>query len=152
MAIDIVARALAVSGKQNLSNYYTKTESDERYVKSVADTMNTASVYVCLNNRDQTTPLAETPTKYGVAQYNINGKLQTNNPTADLDAVNKKYGENNYYRVAKGTNIPENADLNDYKAAGTYQVPNDTIGKTIKNTPYNYASKLFVEEFAAYTM
>jgi hypothetical protein len=31
MAIDIVARALAVSGKQNLSNYYTKTESDERY-------------------------------------------------------------------------------------------------------------------------
>ena len=26
MAIDIVARALAVSGKQNLSNYYTKTE------------------------------------------------------------------------------------------------------------------------------
>lgn len=34
MAIDIVARALAVSGKQNLSNYYTKTESDNRYVKS----------------------------------------------------------------------------------------------------------------------
>lgn len=31
MAIDIVARALAVSGKQNLSNYYTRTESDERY-------------------------------------------------------------------------------------------------------------------------
>lgn len=34
MAIDIVARALAVSGKQNLENYYTKTESDSRYVKS----------------------------------------------------------------------------------------------------------------------
>lgn len=34
MAIDIVARALAVSGKQNLENYYTKTESDNRYVKS----------------------------------------------------------------------------------------------------------------------
>jgi hypothetical protein len=34
MAIDIVARALAVSGKQNLENYYTKTESDGRYVKS----------------------------------------------------------------------------------------------------------------------
>ena len=34
MAIDIVARALAVSGKQNLSNYYNKTESDARYVKS----------------------------------------------------------------------------------------------------------------------
>ena len=26
MAIDIVARALAVSGKQNLSNYYTKNK------------------------------------------------------------------------------------------------------------------------------
>nr|DAO27728.1 MAG TPA: hypothetical protein [Bacteriophage sp.] len=34
MAIDIVARALAVSGKQNLENYYTKTESDGRYVKN----------------------------------------------------------------------------------------------------------------------
>lgn len=34
MAIDIVARVLAVSGKQNLSNYYNKTESDARYVKS----------------------------------------------------------------------------------------------------------------------
>lgn len=31
MAIDIVARALAVSGKQNLGNYYTKTESDAKY-------------------------------------------------------------------------------------------------------------------------
>ena len=31
MAIDIVARALAVSGKQNLENYYTKTESDAKY-------------------------------------------------------------------------------------------------------------------------
>ena len=31
MAIDIVARALAVSGKQNLENYYTKTESDTKY-------------------------------------------------------------------------------------------------------------------------
>ena len=34
MAIDIVARALSVSGKQNLGNYYSKTESDGRYVKS----------------------------------------------------------------------------------------------------------------------
>ena len=31
MAIDIVARALAVSGKQSLENYYTKTESDAKY-------------------------------------------------------------------------------------------------------------------------
>lgn len=31
MAIDIVARALAVSGKQNLENYYTKTQSDAKY-------------------------------------------------------------------------------------------------------------------------
>ena len=57
MAIDIVARALAVSGKQSLENYYTKTESDAKYsqatnlkngtgVNSVQQTQD--SSYICI--------------------------------------------------------------------------------------------------------
>ena len=46
MAIDIVARALAVSGKQNLSNYYTKTESDTRYSQATNLENGTADVLV----------------------------------------------------------------------------------------------------------
>lgn len=95
MAIDIVARALAVSGKQNLSNYYTKTESDERYVKSVADTVDGYRVYVVSNHKDITVPLSETPMTYGVVQYSNSGRIKTSNPTSDLDAANKKYVDDN---------------------------------------------------------
>lgn len=46
MAIDIVARALAVSGKQNLENYYTKTESDARYSQATNLENGTADVLI----------------------------------------------------------------------------------------------------------
>lgn len=70
--------------------------SGKNFVKSVENTATIHSVYVCVNNKDGTTPLAETPIKFGVAQYSINGKLKTNVPTEDLDVVNKKYGDENY--------------------------------------------------------
>lgn len=85
-----------------------------------------------------------------LARRGPKGELKVSNPTNDLSAVNKKYGESNYYRVTNGTNIPENADLNNYTTPGTYQVANDTIGETIKNTPYNYAFKLIIEIFSYY--
>ena len=46
MAIDIVARALAVSGKQNLENYYTKTESDTKYSQATNLENGTADVLI----------------------------------------------------------------------------------------------------------
>ena len=46
MAIDIVARALAVSGKQNLENYYTKTESDAKYSQATNLENGTADVLI----------------------------------------------------------------------------------------------------------
>lgn len=46
MAIDIVARALAVSGKRNLENYYTKTESDAKYSQATNLENGTADVLV----------------------------------------------------------------------------------------------------------
>ena len=46
MAIDIVARALAVSGKQNLENYYTNTESDTKYSQATNLENGTADVLI----------------------------------------------------------------------------------------------------------
>lgn len=152
MAIDIVARALAVSGKQNLENYYTKTESDGRYVKKLGSSYPYKVYTTDSAGIDNNIGYSRSPVNSAIAQFTSSGNLQTNSPTADLDAVNKKYGEGNYYRVLGGTNLPENADLNDYTAPATYQVDNDTIGETIKNTPYPYAFKLIVENFSYYTL
>lgn len=52
MAIDIVARALAVSGKQNLNNYYNKTESDERYALINGNANQNFKVADPINNED----------------------------------------------------------------------------------------------------
>ena len=50
MAIDIVARALVVSGKQSLENYYTKTESDAKY--SQATNLENGTGYVLIQTND----------------------------------------------------------------------------------------------------
>lgn len=147
MAIDIVARALAVSGKQNLENYYTKTESDSRYVHSTTELYR---VYIRDDVIDTTASYAYIPKAGAFPRYDTESQLQSAAPTDDLDVVNRQYGEGNYYQVTKGTDIPENADLNNYTTPGTYQAPNDATGETIKNTPYKFAFKLIVENFAYY--
>ena len=53
MAIDIVARALAVSGKQNLGNYYTKIESDTRYSQATNLENGTADVLIQTTDTNQ---------------------------------------------------------------------------------------------------
>lgn len=118
----------------DLSNYYTKTESDGRYVKSVADTVNRYSVYAIGRNKDITIPLAEDPEAQAVVQYNSKGTVRTNTPTADLDAVNMSYGEGNYYQLDKGIYLPENADLNNYKTPATYKA-NPQVAGTVVNAP-----------------
>lgn len=62
----------------------------------------------------------------------------------------KTESDRRYYQVTNGTDIPENADLDNYTAPATYQVANDTIAGTIKNSPYKYAFKLIVESFSYY--
>lgn len=95
MAIDIVARALAVSGKQNLENYYTKTESDGRYVKSVADKR---VVYANGETGEQATfAYNASPTAWTFPIYNGAAQLSTTDPTEALHAVNKQYGDSNYF-------------------------------------------------------
>ena len=89
MAIDIVARALAVSGKQNLENYYTKTESDGRYVKQ---TTGHNKVYATdSTGTDSELGFSQSPANSAITQYSSSGTLKTNTPTADLDAANKRY-------------------------------------------------------------
>ena len=53
MAIDIVARALAVSGKQSLENYYTKTESDAKYSQATNLENGTGDVLIQTNDSNQ---------------------------------------------------------------------------------------------------
>lgn len=118
-----------------LGNYYTKTESDGRYVKSVADIATSHRVYVCIKDKDETVPLAETPTAYGVAQYSINRSLQTDSPTEDLDSVNKKYGEDNYYNLQIINFIGDTADLNALTTVGNYGFG---PGTSVHNGPEGY--------------
>lgn len=80
---------------------------DGKYVKSVADTVNQYSVYGIGNNKDITIALAENPTAQAVVQYNNAGTLRTNTPTEDLDAVNKKYGSENYFNKRRIELIPK---------------------------------------------
>lgn len=94
----------------DLSNYYTKNESDGRYVKSVADTVNQYSVYAIGRNKDITITLAENPDAQAVVQYSSAGTLKTNTPTADIDAVNKKYGTENYFNKAEIELTPTTGD------------------------------------------
>ena len=108
MAIDIVARALAVSGKQNLSNYYTKTESDARYVKKTSSTAGTL-IYTNVNGTDSTIGLSAGNEVNKVAQYydenqwpgdnSQGGFLVTATPTKHYHAANKKYVDDNFLKV-----------------------------------------------------
>lgn len=84
MAIDIVARALAVSGKQSLENYYTKTESDAKYSQATN-----------LENGTGTGSLVQTATTYNalvselvpdMLSYVINSLHYTAPPTSESAA------------------------------------------------------------------
>lgn len=269
MAIDIVARALAVSGKQNLENYYTKTESDGRYVKSSENFVKaftipngsssgtlTADVKQKLCNPDghnyyvfddtsemilkysfneydeiiqykaiylqndkayditmQILPsngswrrsqtilngatanpaltgteaeltglkvggtnykipvnkeyvdngfvkkttghnkvyatdstgtdselgYSQSPANSAITQYTSSGTLKTNDPTADLDAVNKKYGEDNYYNLQIINFTGGTADLNTLTTIGNYGFGPST---SVHNGPEGYSGGL----------
>lgn len=120
MAIDIVARALAVSGKQNLENYYTKTESDGRYVKQ---TTGHNKVYATdSTGTDSELGYSQSPANSAITQYTSSGTVRTKAPIDNLDAVNKQYA-NRYYETLScynATLIPANANLDTYVTFGNY--------------------------------
>ena len=114
MAIDIVARALAVSGKQNLSNYYTKTESDERYVKKnpaddrfvygknlVDSTLQESIYYVDQGNFSQVgrIPVWIAPdSSHTLASVNNPVTAKVSTPVGEADIANKKYVDDNFVK------------------------------------------------------
>lgn len=142
MAIDIVARALAVSGKQNLENYYTKTESDGRYVKQLGELNKVYSTDSA--GKDVSIGYSQSPANSAIVQYSSAGTVRTNDPVNNLDAVNKLYLESNapslksYYSI-----IPSDGNANSYTSAGTYVC--DAYSTTLVNFPAEFnAGRLYV--------
>lgn len=94
---------------------------------------------------------ADSVNRVNALSVSNNGYVKvTNAPISGTDVVNLRYANSYYYRVTNCTLILENVDLNSCKTPGTYQVNTDTIGGTIKNTPYPYAFKLIVQRFSDY--
>lgn len=74
--------------------------SGKGLVQSVASIESGYKVYITGNNKDSTIPLAETPIKYGAAQYSSEGSLKGNmgtNPAVNT-LTNKKYVDDNYVK------------------------------------------------------
>lgn len=115
----------------DLGNYYTKTESDSRYVHSTTELY---QVYIHDDEKDAIAGYAYIPKAGAFPRYDTNSQLQSAAPTEDLDVVNMKYGEGNYYQLDKGIYLTENADLNNYKTPGTYKA-NPQVAGTVANTP-----------------
>lgn len=133
------------STDKDLESYYTKTESDGRYVKQ---TTGHNRVYATdSTGTDSDLGYSQSPANSTIVQYTSSGTVRTDNPTTDLDAVNKTYGESHYYQLTEGKTVSssDTIDLNTYKTAGTYNLP--ASPKT--NTPPDVGSatpgKLIVE-------
>lgn len=115
----------------DLGNYYTKTESDGRYVHSTTEPYR---VYIRDDVINTTASYAYIPKSGAFPRYDTESQLQSAAPTDDLDVVNRQYGEDNYYQLDKGIYLPENADLNNYKTPATYKA-NPQVAGTVVNAP-----------------
>lgn len=62
----------------------------------------------------------------------------------DVFAVNAIKTEGNYYGLGRLTQIPEDADLNDYKEAGVYGIKSSDLASSLKNKPIAKSGKLIV--------
>lgn len=123
----------------------TKEYVDDGFVRKVTGS---SQVYAKGSDGvDGSIGYSQSPANSAIMQYTSAGTVRTNDPTANLDAVNKQYGESNYYQLTEGKTVSssDTIDLNTYKTAGTYNLP--ASPKT--NTPPDVGSatpgKLIVE-------
>lgn len=81
-------------GRQCVNKQY----ADAHYVKSVAGTTNAPAVYIRgQDGTDKTASLDSlTASAYSVAQRDVNGNIKVGTASANGDAVNKKYAEDNF--------------------------------------------------------
>lgn len=104
----------------DLENYYTKTESDGRYVARQTGVDKLYSIDS--TGQDTVLGYSQTPANSAVVQYTSSGTVRTKAPIDNLDAVNKQYA-NKYYETLScynATLIPANANLDTYVTFGNY--------------------------------
>ena len=77
--------------------------------------------------------------KLSTKQYS---ELDTTAKTV-LGALDELNGKS--YLLKGGTNIPENADMNNYTTPGNYYCISDSAARTLKNCPFTHAFTLKVE-------
>lgn len=76
----------------DLGNYYTKTESDARYVKQLGELNKVYSTDSA--GKDGGIGYSQSPANSAIVQYTSSGTVRTNDPANDLDSANKKYVDN----------------------------------------------------------
>ena len=104
----------------DLENYYTKTESDGRYVAKQTGVNKLYSIDS--TGQDNVLGYSQSPANSAVVQYTSSGTVRTKAPIDNLDAVNKQYA-NKYYETLScynATLIPANANLDTYVTFGNY--------------------------------
>lgn len=104
----------------DLENYYTKTESDNRYVAKQTGVNKLYSIDS--TGQDTVLGFSQSPANSAVVQYTSSGTVRTKAPIDNLDSVNKQYA-NKYYETLScynATLIPANANLDTYVTFGNY--------------------------------
>lgn len=93
----------------DLGNYYTKTQSDERYVKQSTSTSGTV-VYGRKAGAESVIEASYSAVANSIPYRDSYGTLQVNNPVNILDAVNKQYGDSKYFNKAEIELTPTTGD------------------------------------------
>lgn len=76
----------------DLGNYYTKTESDARYVKQLGELNKVYSTDSA--GKDGGIGYSQSPANSAIVQYTSSGTVRTNDPVSYLDSANKEYVDN----------------------------------------------------------
>lgn len=123
----------------------TKKYVDDGFVRKVTGS---SQVYAKGSDGvDGSIGYSQSPANSAIMQYTSSGTVRTNNPTANLDAVNKHYGESHYYNLDVINFINDEADLNTLTTVGNYGFGPST---SVHNGPDGYSggepAKFIVEE------
>lgn len=115
----------------------TKEYVDDGFVRKVTGS---SQVYAKGSDGvDGSIGYSQSPANSAIMQYTSSGTVRTNNPTANLDAVNKQYGESHYYNLDVINFIGDEADLNTLTTVGNYGFGPTT---SVHNGPDRYSGGL----------
>lgn len=95
----------------DLGNYYTKTESDSRYVKSAITSQPQYKVYSIADQTNTIIDFTSDARPYSIMYRDNNSRAKVESPVDNLDAVNKKYGEDNYFNQIRIVLTPTTGNI-----------------------------------------